>query len=320
MLKLKNNQTQTQQQRARFRSRSLATVKGKEVVRRIQNYVAQNVAARSLPFTAGEMTLDCVSAALCTIAGPDPLSEKAVDVLTQAGLSNEAAAFFKLRYASGARNPEGPSPKQCKTRKRRRLQLRRGAIKKRIKVLGEDAQTLKKKFLTSCPYITIVIDEGNNWGKACPLYLAVIACNVHYEWRIMFIGQADCSGKKDGASIHKLVKGIFARSNMSDVYDKIASASTDGASVMRSTRDFAGLDCRGSEGRAFSAHLKNDVKDDIDFWHCLCHQLNLSVNDALDAIAALKLFWVPHVSMVFAFACALISYIYYTNILLHRNS
>ena len=196
LLKLKNNQTQTQQQRARFRSKSLATVKGKEVVRRIQNYVAQNVAARSLPFTVGEMTLDCVSAALCTIAGPDPLSEKAVDVLTQAGLSNEAAPFFKLRYASGARNPEGPSPKQCKTRKRRRLQLRRGAIKKRIKVLGEDAQMLKKKFLTSCPYITIVIDEGNNWGKACPLYLAVIACNVHYEWRIMFIGQADCSGKK----------------------------------------------------------------------------------------------------------------------------
>ncbi len=43
------------------------------------------------------------------------------------------------------------------------------------------------------------------------------------------------------------------------------SAGTDGASVMRSTKDFAGLDCKGTEGRAFSAFLKLDLKDDLDF-------------------------------------------------------
>ena len=67
---------------------------------------------------------------------------------------------------------------------------------------------------------------------------------------------------------------------------------------MRSTRDFAGLDCKGTDGRAFSAFLKRDLKDDLDFWHCLCHQLNLAVNDALDAIEALKLYWVPHLRMM----------------------
>ena len=42
---------------------------GNAVLERIQNYVAQNVAAASLPFTAGSVACDCVSAALCTITG-----------------------------------------------------------------------------------------------------------------------------------------------------------------------------------------------------------------------------------------------------------
>ena len=112
----------------------------------------------------------------------------------------------------------------------------------------------------------------------------------------MFIGQANCSGKKNGQSIHELVKQVFIDAGMLDIYEKIMSASTDGASVMRSTRDFAGLDCRGTEGTSFAAFLKSELKGNIDFWHCLCHIFNLSVNDALNAIPALKLFWVPHVS------------------------
>ena len=72
---------------------------------------------------------------------------------------------------------------------------------------------------------------------------------------------------------------------------------TDGASVMRSTREFAGLDCRGTIGRSFSARVKRDIKDDIDFWHCLAHQFNLALNDALDAIEPLKLFYIPHLRM-----------------------
>ena len=111
-LKRHNNATQTANQQRRLKSQSAITIKGAECVRRIQNYVAQNVAGRSLPFTAGEMALDCISATLSTIAGSKPLSEKAADVLTQAGLSDEAAAFHRFHYVSGSRNVEGPSPKK----------------------------------------------------------------------------------------------------------------------------------------------------------------------------------------------------------------
>jgi len=61
-----------------------------------------------------------------------------------------------------------------------------------------------------------------------------------------------------------------------------------------------GLDCRGIHGRSFSAFLKRDVKEDLDFWHCLCHKLNLSLNDALDALLALKLFFIPHLRMIYS--------------------
>ena len=80
---------------------------------------------------------------------------------------------------------EGPSG----GRKRRRVQLRRGAIQKRIKILGQEVQELKREFLAKCPYITLIIDEGNNWSKTCPLYVAVLACSGNFECRIMFIGQ-----------------------------------------------------------------------------------------------------------------------------------
>ena len=43
--------------------------KGSVVVERIQNYVVQNVANASLPFTAGSVACDCVAAALSSIAG-----------------------------------------------------------------------------------------------------------------------------------------------------------------------------------------------------------------------------------------------------------
>ena len=55
--------------------------------------------------------------------------------------------------------------------------------------LGVDVQKLKHDFLSKSPYITLIIDEGNNWSKACPLYVAVLACSQSFEWRIMFIGQ-----------------------------------------------------------------------------------------------------------------------------------
>ena len=58
-----------------------------------------------------------------------------------------------------------------------------------------------------------------------------------------------------------------------------------------------GLDCNGTRGKSFSAFFKKDLGDHIDFWHCLAHQLNLTLNDALNLIQELKLYYVPHLHM-----------------------
>ena len=62
----------------------------------------------------------------------------------------------------------------------------------------------------------------------------------------MFIGQEDSSGRKDGESIHKLTKKIFVDNSMQVMCERLMCGCTDGASVMRSIRLYAGLDANGS--------------------------------------------------------------------------
>ena len=61
-----------------------------------------------------------------------------------------------------------------------------------------------------------------------------------------------------------------------------------------------GLDCRGTEGRAFSAFMKRIIKPDFDMWHCNPHQLNLALNDALDGMPALKEHYIAFLRMCYS--------------------
>lgn len=124
--------------------------------------------------------------------------------------------------------------------KRVRVRQCRTTIAKKVKKLGDTILGIKSTYLATCPFVGLIIDEGNNWSRSCPIYAATISCDFEFRWRIQFVGQADCGGKKDGASIWKLVKQIFVANGLGHVYIKICSAGTDGASVMRSTHHFRG--------------------------------------------------------------------------------
>ena len=283
-----------------LRDQCASATDAKSVVERIKTHVAQSVAHASLPFTAGEMTCNCITAAISTITSSNDVDEKAIDLLQRSGHSNEAKVLRRLRHVNGNNNVSGGKGNKGTGIKRKRLQMSRITVHKRVRMVAKTVQQKKKEFLMKCPFITIVIDEGNNWSRECPLYVAVIACSPEFEWRTMFIGQSNCAGKKNGASLYRLVKQIFTDTCMEEVYQKVFSCSTDGASVMRSSADHAGLDCNGTDGRAFSAFVKRDLSQDVDFWHCLCHQLNLSLNDSLDNITAVKLYYVPHARIMYS--------------------
>jgi len=116
----------------------------------------------------------------------------------------------------------------------------------------------------------------------------------------MFIGQEDCTGKKNAAKIYELTKKIFLDAGMEQVWLKIVSGCTDGASVMRSVKRYAGLDARGAVGESFVAHLKRDLNENAEMWHCLCHVLDLGANDALNSIEDIKLYYLSHVHAEFS--------------------
>lgn len=98
----------------------------------------------------------------------------------------------------------------------------------------------KAEYLSRCNYVGIILDEGNNFSGSCPLYVSTISCDPEFNWRVMFIGQADCAGRKDGKSIYDLTKQIFIDAGMEAIYKKAVSGGTDGASVMRSTPLYSG--------------------------------------------------------------------------------
>ena len=236
----------------------LSRTDGNEVVDAVKNYASQYAAAKSLPFTAAQMALDCVSASFSTVFGNVPPNPKVIAKLMAEGHKEEAKALRKIMFVTehvdvGGRNKRkaetdvggqkkrtAKSAKDKPRSKRSRFRLHRTNVVKRIAKMADKVLQEKIKFLLGCKYVGIILDEGNNYKRSCPLYVAVIACDSEFNWRIMFIGQGDTAGKKDGASIHKLVRKIFVDTGMLEVYKKICSGGTDGASVMRSSSEYDG--------------------------------------------------------------------------------
>ena len=181
---------------------------------------------------------------------------------------------------------------------KRRVQMCANTVKARIYDIARSTIVSKSNFLQHTPYPSLIVDEGLTWAKTMPLYVATCACTSSFEWKTMFIGQEDSTGRKDGESIYKMTKKVFVDNNMEDVYKMIICVCTDGASVMRSIRKYAGLDARGTDGTSFAAYLKDEVNINAEMWHCLCHILNLGMNDALENIPSLKSFYLPHVRMM----------------------
>ena len=261
------------------------------------------------------MALDCVSAAINTLV-PKQFSAKVIAQLTANGSKSEAKTVRHINFVKQAVDPGGRvdgfipqkrkasgkhvAKKKKARRTRNKFRLSRTSVARRVTRLGAKVLKQKAEYLARCRYVGIIVDEGNNFSGSCPLYLSTISCDPEFNWRIMFIGQANCAGRKDGRSIYDLVKQIFVDAGMEHIYRKqIFSAGTDGASVMRSTWHHSGLDCHGLTGTSFAAFMKRDLKEHMDFWHCLCHQFNLSLNEALDYCDNLKLYWIPHLRMCY---------------------
>ena len=73
-------------------------------------------------------------------------------------------------------------------------------VKARIFDIARSTIEQKTFFLENVPYPSFIIDEGLTWSKTMPLYVVTCVCTSTFEWKTMFIGQEDSSGRKDGES------------------------------------------------------------------------------------------------------------------------
>ena len=200
-------------------------VDGAKLVEVIKNYAAQYCAHKSLPFTAAVMALDCVCATLSTIV-TDSISEKSISDLFKHGYKAEATIIKKLKYVCTHADVGGKRKAYAEAgseHKRSRLRQHRTTISKRVKKIGDKILSKKASYLESCPFVGLVVDEGHNWKRSCPVYAATISYDHEFQWRVQFLGQADCEGKKNGENIFDLVKNIFIGAGLFAVYKKIVS-------------------------------------------------------------------------------------------------
>ena len=229
-----------------------------EMVTRIKDYAAQYCASKSLPFTAAEMAMDCVSAAMNTLF-PEAADNKTIDKLLAEGHKVEANLLRRVNLmrtrvdVGGATANSKPSKKRKKggsakkaakakrkKMKRSRMRMHRTSVSKRVGKLGDEILRQKKEYLLKCKFVGLIIDEGNNFARHCPIYAATISCDPEFNWRIQYIGQEETEGRKDGESIYKLTRKIFFKQGLEEVWRRIFCVDTDGASVMRSTSNYSG--------------------------------------------------------------------------------
>ena len=72
---------------------SASVLNGEKIVSRIKNYASQHCVAKSLPFTAASMALECVCAAISTIA-PAGISAQSIATLEKCGHKQEVNNLF----------------------------------------------------------------------------------------------------------------------------------------------------------------------------------------------------------------------------------
>lgn len=213
------------------------------------------------------MALDCVSAAINTLV-PSQFSTEAIADLVSKGHRSDAKKMRHINYVVKAvdvggavagdtslpqkrkstptkgnnnkKKTSGSTKKKRQGARRSRFRLHRTNVAKRVTRMAATILKQKADYLSRCHYVGLILDEGNNFSGSCPLYVSTISCDPEFNWRVMFIGQADSTGRKDGKSIFDMTKQIFIDAGMETVYKKIVSGGTDGAPVMRSTPLYSG--------------------------------------------------------------------------------
>ena len=139
-----------EKRQALFEDLCVATTSGADIVARVQDYAVQYCAAKSLPFTAATMALDCVSAAVNTLIRQQFSPACIADLLAN-GHKSEAKTIRHINYvvqaadtggtmagAEKRKSTQGKSgiKKKIRRHKRSRFRLHRTNVARRVSRLS----------------------------------------------------------------------------------------------------------------------------------------------------------------------------------------
>ena len=83
----------------------------------------------------------------------------------------QANFLSRLQYVTmccdkgGSRKRKSDDAENAERVKRSRLRQARTGVKSRVVQIGHEILKKKTEYLLSCPFVTLIIDEGNNWSK-----------------------------------------------------------------------------------------------------------------------------------------------------------
>ena len=173
----------------------------------------------------------------------------------------------------------------------------RSTLTRRMLKLSEICVQKKVEFLSSCRYLGLTCDESDTFSASAPLAVALQGCSPSFEWGLIFMGQTDVATAKTGQGTFLALRSLLDEAD-TNLFECVMSMCTDGASAMRSTPHYAGLDSN-PQGTSLHAEIKRAGKKRLPNMHCICHQLNLALKKALGLSDEWSDQWLSHVKAVF---------------------
>ena len=247
---------------------------------------------KSLPFTAIPLMLDHTARCLSVVAGPNLAK---ID-MNQVKDPNALGIILRVKALT---------KQQRIHKKKTRMVVRRGrtALTKRIGVLASMAISKKVDFLRSCETLSLSCDETDAWSLTAPLAVALQGCNTKFEWGNFFVGQTCVALTKTGAGIYDATKSVVDKADAiagetdNGLWNRCFFLCTDGASNMRSSPMYAGLDSK-ADGDSFTAQFRQNGKPLMPNLHCICHNLNLALKEAVSELSWCDL-WMRHLRAMY---------------------
>ena len=170
-------------------------------------------------------------------------------------------------------------------------------VANRMMELGKACLKKKVDFLLSCDYLSCSCDESDTYSSSAPMASALQGCSFDFHWANLFMGQSDASEDKTGEGCWKLL-----RDQLNGIDDKLLARikwlCTDGASAMRSTPMYAGLDSK-PDGTSLHAFMKREVDPDLPNLHGLAHSGDLALKKALKICADWTTTWLNHIKALY---------------------